>query len=417
MGSDETATTIEQALSPSEIAAANELTRRWLASRAELPAAATGLGIWPLLTALATGASGDTRVELLRAAGVAPERAHAIAGAALGAVKASAGIRLALGVWSGSRITLDPDWREKFPAGAVGSLTGDPAADKATLDRWAARETDGMIERMPLDLSQPIDLVLASALMVRTTWITPFRDAEVELRGGPWSRLGPCRILSNTIYDDVLRVGDEASVLTVPGSDDIDVLLAVGPVDSASHPVMSALFDAAGDRGWGRSSTDLAVGEQAHGVTVSEYRSSQRQTAPEVEVQTVRFSVSSDLDLMEDTAALGLVRASDDERAEFDRLSARPTFISQAKQRCVAEFSATGFEAAAITAMAMTRAGYIPRTRHVHKRASIVFDRPFAYLARHRPSGLVLVAGWVSEPDLGGVLRIPGGRCPARRDS
>ena len=27
------------------------------------------------------------------------------------------------------------------------------------------------------------------------------------------------------------------------------------------------------------------------------------------------------------------------------------------------------------------------------------FDRPFAYYAVHRDSGLILVAGWVSEPE------------------
>lgn len=43
MGTEGT-TRIEQALSADEIAAANELTRRWLTSREEVPAAASALG-------------------------------------------------------------------------------------------------------------------------------------------------------------------------------------------------------------------------------------------------------------------------------------------------------------------------------------------------------------------------------------
>ncbi|WP_051325734.1 serpin family protein [Glycomyces tenuis] len=392
-------TAIERALKPREVRAANELTRRWFASRPHPPAAASGLGVWPLLATLATGASGETEAELLDAAGIEPERAGAIAGTLLGATRSSDAIRLALGVWAGSGITLDPDWVEALPVEAVGTLTGEPDADRATLDLWASEATDGMIERMPLDLTQRIDLVLASALMVRTRWATEFRDIATRFREGPWSGLGQCRVLANTIHDDVLRVTDDVAVLTVPGQGAVDVLLALGREGLEPGRVFDALVDAATDRTWGRSSEDMAPGEEAPGVTVTEYRSSQPQTAPEVGVQTVRFSVSADLDLSEDAAALGLVRASDEDRAEFDRLAADPTYLSQARQRCVATFSATGFEAAAVTAMAMARAAGIPQMKHTHRRASIVFDRPFAYLARHRPSGLLLVGGWVAEPE------------------
>ncbi|GAB3661967.1 serpin family protein [Glycomyces tarimensis] len=400
MGIGEHGTGIEQALSRSEVAAANELTRRWFAARERPPAAASGLGLWPLLTALATGASGETRAELLEAAAIGAERADTVTGAILAAARTSPAIRLALGVWAGSSVTLDPEWIAKLPANAVGSLTGEAEADQATLDLWAAEETEGVIPRMPLDLTQPIDLVLASALTVRTTWVTEFRDAEIELSTGPWSRLGRCRVLSNTIYDDVLRVSEEASVLTVPGRDDVDVLLAIGREDGPPSAAVSALFDAAGDPDWGRSAADMAVGEEAPGVNVSEYRSPDRQTAPEIAVQTVRFSASAELDLSEDAASLGLERASDEDSAEFDRLAAQPTYVSQARQTCTATFSATGFEAAAITAVAMTRAAGLPKTEHVRRRAAVVFDRPFAYAARHRPSGLILVGGWVEEPEL-----------------
>lgn len=402
MGTDGT-TRIEKALSVEEIAAANGLLRRWFDSRAEPPAAASALGVWPLLTALAAGATRGTRSELLEAAGVGPGRAGDVAAELLAAVRSAPAIRLAIGVWAGARITLDPEWGAKLPAEAIGSLTGDRAADKASLDAWAARETEGLIERMPLDFSRPIDLVLASALLVRTTWVTEFRDGPLEFRTGPWAGLGTVRALWNTIHEDVLRVSDDASVLTVPGRHGIDVLLAVGREDSSPHGVFSSLLDAAEDPAWGRSAAhDLAVGETAPGVEVTEYEAREPQRSPEVAVQTVRFKVGSDLDLTEDAEALGLVRASDGELAEFDCLAVPRTFLNQARQSCAAEFSSAGFKAAAVTAMAMTRAGAVmrPENRHVHKRASIGIDRPFAYAARHRSSGLILVAGWVAEPEL-----------------
>jgi serine protease inhibitor len=393
-----TETTIQDALTEGEIKAANELTRRWFASRSAVPAVGSGLGVWPLLAALATGAAGETRDELLAAAGLDPDQATKVPAALLEAVTEAPAIRLALAVWAGARVTLDPEWSANLPVEAVGSLTGDAAADKAALDAWASRNTGGLIERMPLDFNQPIDLVLASALSVRTTWTTPFQDSSRAFKG-PWAGLGRCRALTATLNDDVLRVADKASVLTVPGDGDIDLLLALGREGLAPQAVMSALIDAATDPGWGRSSTELGLGERAVGVEVAEHHAVRPQTGPEVEVQAVRFKLDADLDLSDDAEALGLVSASDVDRARFDRLAAEPVYVTQAKQTAMSVFSATGFEAAAVTAIAMTRAAAFAKPQHRHVRASIRFDRPFAYLARHRPSGLILIAGWVDEPE------------------
>ncbi|MEU6859210.1 serpin family protein [Glycomyces sp. NPDC046736] len=391
-------TTLQHALTAADIAAANTLTRRWLASRTEIPAAASGLGVWPLLAVLATGAVGETRDELLAAAGLDPARAAALPEALLAAAATSPAIRLAVAVWAGARVTLDPDWTAGLPVDTVGSLTGDAPADKAALDAWAARHTQGLIEEMPLDFAAPIDLVLASALSVRTDWKTPFQDLQRSFTTGPWSGLGPCRALSATLREDVLRFADHATVLTLPGNGDIDVLLGLGRPDLAPHAVMDALLDAL-DPAWGRSATELAVGERAVGVEVAEYLTAGRQRDPETQVETVRFTLESDLDLSEDAAALGLTLACDDDRARFDRLATEPVHISQAKQSCKAIFSAKGFEAAAVTALAMTRAAALPKPNHRHVRATVTFDRPFAYLARHRPTGLALVAGWVAQPE------------------
>jgi serine protease inhibitor len=394
-----TETTLQSALTPAEVAAANELTRRWFASRPSLPAVASGLGIWPLLAALATGAVGETRDELLTAAGIDDNQAAKIPAGLLQAARSTPAIRLALAVWAGSRVTLDPEWTANLPTDAVGSLTGDAAADKAALDEWAARNTDGLIDHMPIDFGQPIDLVLASALSVRTTWATPFQDSGRVFKQGPWSSLGRCRALTAAFRDDLLRISDDASVLTVPGDGDIDVLLALGREDLAPQAVMNTLISASTDLDWGRSSTELAVGEQAVGVEVTETRSTQPQSGPEIDVQTVRFNLDSDIDLSEDAPALGLVIASDEDQARFDRLAAEPVYVSQAKQTATATFSATGFEAAAVTAIAMTRAAGFVKPQHRHVRTSVRFDRPFAYLARHRPSGLILIAGWVDSPE------------------
>ncbi|MFG3341172.1 serpin family protein [Glycomyces sp. NPDC048151] len=389
-------TTLQDALTADEIAAANELTRRWLTGRTEIPAAASGLGIWPLLAVLATGAVEATLEELLEAAGLDAGQAADVPAALLDAVRSAPALNLALAAWSGPRVTLDPDWVAGLPVDAVGTLTGDAAVDKPLLDAWASRNTGGLIERMPVNLDEPIELLLASALSVRTRWRTAF-DERAPFRSGPWKDRG--KVLTGSYDYEVLRVKPDTAVLTVQGGDDIDVLLALGREDASPQDVMSALIDAAADPDWGRPAADSNADLSLIGVTFLKYKAPAPQTSPETNAVVPAFNLTSDLDLIEDAASLGLELASDDEFAQFDRLAAQRLYVSQARQSCTAVFSATGFEAAAVTAVGMDWMGAAPPQHlHEHRRAVATFDRPFAYLARHRPSGLIIIAGWVTDP-------------------
>lgn len=391
-------TTLQDALTAEQITAANELTRRWLTGRDEVPAVASGLGIWPLLAVLATGAVEATLDELLEAAGLDLDQAADLPASLLEAVQTAPALNLALAAWAGSRVTLDPDWIAGLPADAIGSLTGNPAIDKPALDDWADRNTGGLIKKMPIDLDDDIELLLASALSVRTKWRTPFSEWPGPFGSGPWKDRG--KVLSATYRDEVLRVGRDAAVLTVQGDDDIDVLLAIGREEASPQEVMSILIDAASDQHWGRPASELSASSRPINVKYHEYLAATPQTAPETQAVAPAFSLDSDLDLLEDAAALGLELASDDEFAQFDRLAAQRLYVSQAKQTCTAVFSATGFEAAAITAFGMATMGFAPppTPTHPHRIVEVTFNRPFAYLARHRPSGLILIGGWVDEP-------------------
>ncbi|MDA1359672.1 hypothetical protein O1R50_08560 [Glycomyces luteolus] len=389
-------TTLQDALSADEITAANEFTRRWLTGRNEVPPVASGLGIWPLLAVLATGAVEATLDELLEAAGIDIGQAAVLPGALLDAVRSAPALNFALAAWAGSRVTLDPDWVAGLPVDAIGSLTGNPAIDKPALDEWADRNTGGLIKKMPINLEEEIELLLASALSVRTKWRVPF-DEYGPFRSGPWQGRG--KSLSATYHEEVLRVSEDAAVLTVPGDDDIDVLLALGREETPPQAVMSTLIDAIADPEWGRPVSELNTDAPSIGVSFRKYQAPQPQTAPETNALVPAFELNSDLDLLEDAASLGLELASDDEFAQFDRLAAQRLYVSQAKQTCTAVFSATGFEAAAITVIGMDWMGSAPpQLTHRHRCAVFTIDRPFAYLARHRPSGLILIGGWVDNP-------------------
>lgn len=59
----------------------------------------------------------------------------------------------------------------------------------------------------------------------------------------------------------------------------------------------------------------------------------------------------------------------------------------------MARFSATGFEAAAVTAMPMD-AGSAPMPGG--KAVLVSLEGPFGFIAVHRPTGVPVVAGWVN---------------------
>ncbi|MEU6859209.1 serpin family protein [Glycomyces sp. NPDC046736] len=394
---------LEDALTPADVVAANALTKRWLLSGDDVPAAASGLGVWALLAVLATGAVEDTEEELLAALGIPAERAAAVPAALLDGLRATESIRLAVAAWADATLMLDADWVASLPADVVGVFTGDAVADEAALDAWAARNTQGLIEKMPLDLDATVMLVLASALSVRTEWLTTFENHYDRIAEGPWAHFDRPKLLTAEYCEPVLRVGANASVLTVPGEDDVDVLLAIGRPDTTPSEVAARLLAAANDPDWGRAAADLAPGGTGPGVRVVETYEAHPQTAPETIAYTAAFEVAADLDLLTDAGALGLELASDLDLARFDRLAAQALYVSQAKQTCVASFDATGFDAAAVTGFGMAFMGGLPpepEQTHRHVKAVVSFDRPFAYLARHRPTGLVLVAGWVAEPAL-----------------
>ncbi|MEW2584911.1 hypothetical protein [Streptomyces virginiae] len=77
---------------------------------------------------------------------------------------------------------------------AHGVLTGDPVADHRALDSWTVKRTGGLIDRMPVTLTEDTQMVLASALAMRTRWLSPFDEVELHTAYEPWAtepRLSP----------------------------------------------------------------------------------------------------------------------------------------------------------------------------------------------------------------------------------
>lgn len=392
-------------MSNSTVRAVNRLTKRWAA--AQPPAGTTdtvftAAGVWPLLALLADGSGGPARAELTEALGIPAKDAAGAARELLAALADVRGLEAASGLWAKGDLPLEEAWSAKLPAGARGVLTGDPDADAKVLDAWASERTGGLIERMPVTVRQDTRLILASALALRLKWAEPFREWPGHAYEGPWAG-HTLRWLSRTVPSlDGVRVAQGAAgpvtVLEVAGAEDVDVHLLLGEPTATAGEVLEAGIAALDGDVPAVSGSALPEGDPGPGVAIRTVDAHSPQ--PRLSLSTVAFSLRTEHDLLDHAALFGLRTATDSGHGHFPGISTEPLAVGSARQSAMARFHATGFEAAAVTAIAMAPGGAPPPTpSHRARRAEVRFDRPFGFLAVDRASCLVLAAGWVATPD------------------
>ena len=129
----------------------------------------------------------------------------------------------AMGIWTRKDTPLHEDWASQLPEGVVGELT-----DQAALDRWAADETGGLIDRFPLDITADTLLMIASALAARVRWRTPFdgyprgRGSASDEPGQQWLRRTTSDLAAAAVLDATV------TRIVVEGDGDLDVHLLLG---------------------------------------------------------------------------------------------------------------------------------------------------------------------------------------------
>ena len=385
------------------VRAVNDLTTRWARELPEGNTLVSGLGLWPLLAILATAADEPGRAELAAAAGLPAEQGSRQALALIQAIDGSADLHAALGVWVNEHLKLAETFDSVMPAPLVGMLTGQSAVDKPKLDAWAAQHTNNLIREMPLEITPNVMLVLASALSLRTTWVRPFTEQIRRVHEGPWAG-GSWHWLERVDNDlDAVRRYEHPSaawltVVTVEGDADVDVLLGIGQPQVAQADVLAGLLDVAARPADGVPGSALI--EQADtGAGVAPGVKIGQTTAlrQDLKLTLPAFNVEAEHDLLALRELFGLSTVTTDpgEHGHFSAISPTPLAVGQAKQKVLARFFATGFEAAAVTSMALMRTSMPTRQA---RRLEVALDQPFAFAAVLRESRLPIVAGWVATP-------------------
>ncbi|WP_063009061.1 serpin family protein [Nocardia kruczakiae] len=378
---------MQPSLAP-DVAAANDLTGKWCAAAGSDDFVLSGCGIWPLLALLAATACEPARGELTAAAGIPAASAHDAAITLLRRIEAAESVRAALGVWVRDDIALRDEWIRTLPPGTIAALRGPDG-----LDDWARRHTDGLIDRFPARIGAATACALATAVVARTAWRQNFHADVLEPSSGPWrGHRGPALARYSTDLGDaaVLPAGTPVSRVVVRGASDLDVHLLLG-ADGVTAPAVLAAGLGALD---GSVQTlRPGLGTAAPGLEVRQVTA----VSDTLRIQVPPFAVRSTHDLLRTPELFGLTAATTAADNPFPGLSPVALRVTAAAQDVCARFTADGFAAAAVTAVLMEPTGRPPAPAAALMIA-VNFDRPFGFLGVHRPTGLVIVAGWIATP-------------------
>ncbi|TCJ95123.1 serpin family protein [Nocardia alba] len=384
------------------VRASNALTGRWCATFGDGDAVVSGAGLWPLLALLAGAASGRARDELAAVVGVVAEQAHAAGLDMLKSLDTSREVSTAIGVWFRAGFTLRADWVRSMPTGTVGEL-----GDRAALDAWAQEQTRGLITKFPVPITADTVLALATALQTRTRWAKPFDEIRYAPETGPWQGHRGTGLYRTSSPDRSVSVlDDDVTRVIVRGAGELDVHLLVGA--DPRHGIATGLAALAGTAD---ARTDLPVGTTAPCLSVSRLEAF---GGDAFVLKLPPFDIDNAHDLTRLAPLFGLTTAMDHPGSHFDGLAAEPLVLDAAGQNVMARFDAAGFEAAAVTAVAMAPGGGLPQ-KTWSTITSVDIDRPFGFLAVDRPTGLVLVAGQVTKPPVEWVRSVPDASAAGRK--
>jgi hypothetical protein len=373
---------------------------------------ASPLGAWIILALCGSLSTGATRSALAEALGMDIDEASLVVARLL--QRPHPFVCSAAAVWNRSwaESPVFNEWKASLQSAIE---TGD-IPDQHGLDSWADDHTLGLIKKFPINIAPETLFVIASALATKVSWVQPFELVRAS-RLGPnseWSsevnrvlasqyRHGHSQYIADTeeagrvAVHTALAIGG-VSVTSVIADQDVPY----GSVLSAAHEIAKA--EASGQAVKSCSLFDLPVGEHALWTITEEQVETTGQDGREEWCRAVlpAWEANSVIGLRDPD--LGFSSAAQS-IAEALKLGA---FVWEATQSAMARYTRTGFEAAAITGMAIATSAR--RTRPgIRRTAELRFGHPFASVAvsvgekerggqRSPWHGLPVFSAWISEP-------------------
>jgi len=340
-------------------------------------------------------------------------------------------VAAAVGLWWREDVATDRlrDYEARLPDVATrGALPG-----QRQLDTWAREHTLGLIDRFPVDVTPDVLLVLASALATRVRWLRAFEvvpGSELAAPGrGDDFGARVARALRSVEGHDVRLVRTSAAGLVgahvAASADGLAVVSVLGPTNVDRSSVLAAADEVAARLDGARiddpvSLFDVPAGASELGEIAEDTVAAKGRFGRVEEGVAVlpAWQASTQLDLLRGPPREAFTAAG---RLLHALLPGGPLNL-QAQQVAVARYTREGFEAAAVTAVAVRLAFTMVPAEIPRRRLTLRFNRPYAAVAvavrppvdtapddRARPSsaadriapswfGLPVFSAWVARP-------------------
>jgi hypothetical protein len=373
---------------------------------------ASPLGAWLLLALCAPASQGKSTVTLNGTLGTDAGSAAELAVALL--ADPHPVVPAAAAAWHRGTAT---GTLARWLAGLPPEVQTGPLATQADLDEWARRHTSGLVKRFPVELDPGVSLLVATVVATRVSWERPFDVAPASAlgRASPWAGQ-LTRVLrtpggpGHEQFVAVTGAVGDVAVHTAVAAGGLRVTSVAAAPGVPAADVLGAAYDLATATATGRtvarrSLFDLPLGEGPL-WTVSERTGPVRSGAGREERCTAvlpAWAAHSELDLSD--PGLGFAAAAQ---------ALAPGARWQARQAAMAAYGRAGFEAAAVTGMAVAMAMRAPRQGLV-RTAELRFGHPYAVVAvtvddpgpsrpdpaaGHGPwHGLPVFSAWVADPE------------------
>jgi serine protease inhibitor len=280
-------------------------------------------------------------------------------------------MRLANSIWAADGFTFHQAFfdevRRYFDAEVATLDFGSPAA-VATINAWAARNTNNRIPKVLEQIDPDLVMILMNAIYFNGQWTDRFDRARTE--AAPFQALDgeslQVQMMRRSGGARMARVPD-AVVLELPYGRDAFAMTIVLPDPGVHVDDMIASLDADTWNSW-----------------------LQHLAAADVEIGLPRFRLEYETIMNEPLKALGMERAFS-RAADFSRMSPAGDELEIAfvKQNTFLDVHEEGTEAAAVTTVGVRVTSAPP---------SIVVDRPFVMAIRERFSGTILFVGRIGAP-------------------
>ena len=324
------------------------------------------VSLWFALAMLAETTEGNSRREILDALGAEDvEQLREWADSlwhALYTDDGTAAVLLGTSMWLNEGVDFNQDTLDAlaghYYAGSYQVPMGTDEADQALAD-WTAEQTRGLIgaDGKVLETTPDTLMVLTSTLYAMGRWVNEFQpenntDDVFTAADGTQQQAEFMHRTEDANF--IRREGYQAAALNSTAGQVVFVLPdeGVAPRDLLADPDLLGSLDF--------ESEDGIYGE--------------------VQWSLPKFDVSSDLDLKSTLTGLGITSVLDPEASDFSPLtSTEPVWLDQAKQIARVQVDEQGFQAAAVTLLAMAGGGAPEDDPRI---CVMDLDRPFLFIIR-----------------------------------